>query len=96
MVVDREDTNLLARLNLQLERAKIGDYVQLLEKPTRLLYLNFIAGLARGLGAAIGFTVLGALVMYILTRSFIANLPLIGKFVAEIVAIVQDDLLRRR
>ena len=48
-------------LSLNLERMKLAEYVELLNKPKRLLYINFISGLARGLGIAVGFTLLGAL-----------------------------------
>lgn len=86
----------MSKLAFLLERARIADYVQLLESPKRLIYLNFIAGLARGFGMAVGFTLLGAVVIYLLSRTFVTNLPVVGKFIAEIVAIVQDDLGARR
>lgn len=86
----------MSKLAFLLERARIAEYVQLLESPKRLIYLNFIAGLARGFGMAVGFTLLGAVVIYLLSRTFVTNLPVVGKFIAEIVAIVQDDLGARR
>ena len=80
----------LDRLALYMEKMKLAEYVHLLENIPRLLWINFISGLARGLGMAVGFTLLGALVVYILTK--MVNLPLIGAFVAEIVRIVQYQL----
>ena len=35
-------------LSLNLERMKLAEYVELLNKPKRLIYINFISGLARG------------------------------------------------
>lgn len=75
-----------------LERAQIADYVQLLNTPKRLIYLNLLAGLFRGVGMAIGFTLLTAMIIYILTRSFVANLPVIGDFLGELVWIIQQYL----
>lgn len=75
-----------------LERSKIAEYVDLLNHPRRLIYLNLIGGLSRGVGLAIGFTVLGALLIYVLTRSFILDLPLIGEFLGELVWIIQEYL----
>jgi len=74
---------------LNLEKSKIGEYVDLINNRKRLLYLNFIQGLARGFGMAVGFTILGALVVYFLQRLIKLNIPLIGSFIAEIVNIVQ-------
>jgi len=83
---------LLDRLNslaVNMEKMKLAEYVQLLEHPWRLMYINFIAGLARGVGIAIGFTILGAVVLYFLRILVMLNLPLIGSFIAEIVRMVQ-------
>ncbi|HHW26861.1 MAG TPA: hypothetical protein GXX23_05930 [Firmicutes bacterium] len=75
-----------------LERSQIADYVQLLNTPKRLIYLNLLAGLFRGVGMAIGFTLLTAMIIYVLTRSFVANLPIIGDFLGELVWIIQQYL----
>ena len=80
----------LEELSLHMEKMKLAEYVQLLENLPRLLWINFITGVARGLGMAVGFTLLGALLLYFLGR--LGNLPLIGRFIAEIVRIVQYQL----
>ena len=85
-----EDT--LARVSDSLERAKIAEYVTLMSRPRRLIWLNILAGLARGAGLAVGFTLLGAMIIYVLTRSYILNLPIIGNFLGEIVWIIQQYL----
>jgi hypothetical protein len=73
----------------QLERAKLGNYVDLMQNPGRLIFLNLFAGIARGLGIAIGFTILGAILIYFLQRLVILNLPIIGGFISEVVKLVQ-------
>jgi len=75
-----------------LERAKLGEYVELMSRPGRLIYLNLLGGLFRGMGMAVGFTILGALVIYVLTRSFISSLPIVGDFLGELVWIIQQYL----
>jgi len=76
-------------LAVSMEKMKLAEYVQLLDKPWRLMYINFIAGLARGVGIAIGFTILGAIVLFILRKLVMLNLPWIGDFIADIVRMVQ-------
>lgn len=76
-------------LAISMEKMKLAEYVQLLDRPWRLMYINFIAGLARGVGIAIGFTILGAIVLYILRKLVMLHLPWIGDFIAEIVRMVQ-------
>jgi hypothetical protein len=94
---DREEGRIAAleRLAARLERVNLAAYVDLYRNPRRMLVLNFAAGLARGLGMAVGFTVLGALVVYLLGNSFVHNLPVIGRLVAQIVRIVQQEGARR-
>lgn len=79
-------------LSRNIERMKLAEYMALFDRPWRLMWLNFLAGVARGLGIAVGFSVLGALVLYALSRSFVTNLPILGRYVAELVMIVQNHL----
>lgn len=79
----------IADLAVKMEKMKLAEYVQLLDRPWRLLYINFIAGLGRGVGIAVGFTILGAVILYLLKYLVLLNLPWIGGFIAEIVRMVQ-------
>ena len=80
------------RLAYSLEKSGIEDYLEYRRNTRKMLKSNFLSGLARGFGTAVGFTILGALVIWILQRAVFSNLPLIGDFVADIVAIVNDKL----
>ncbi len=82
----------ITELSINMEKMKLAEYVELLEQPKRLLYVNFLSGLARGVGVAVGFALLGAILIMILQRLVMLNLPVIGGFIAEIVAIVQSRL----
>jgi hypothetical protein len=57
-----------------------------------MFVLNFISGIGRGFGIAIGFTLLGAVAILVLQRLVLLNLPGIGDFITEIVRIVQGNL----
>lgn len=79
----------LVRLVKHLESLRIAEYVQLLERPARLIFLNFVAGISRGLGIAIGATIIFALMLELLRRVILFNIPGIGNFIAEIMQIVE-------
>ncbi|EGO63227.1 DUF5665 domain-containing protein [Acetonema longum] len=79
----------LGKLISHLETLRIAEYVELLQRPFRLLAINFIAGIARGLGIALGATVIFALVIELLRRMIVLNIPGIGDFIADIVRIVE-------
>lgn len=79
-------------LSIHIEKLNLAEYLEVLRNPKKLLYLNFLGGIARGFGMAIGFTLLGALALYILQRLVVLRLPIIGDFIADIVRIVQKEL----
>ncbi|MHB1042961.1 MAG: DUF5665 domain-containing protein [Eubacteriales bacterium] len=79
-------------MSIHMEKMKLAEYIKLLDNPWRLMYVNFIAGLARGVGIAVGFTILGAVVLYFLRVLVMWNLPVVGDFIADIVRMVQLKL----
>ncbi len=83
---------LIERIAAYMESVNLGAYVDLYRRPWRMLWLNFAAGAARGIGMAIGFAILGALIVYFLSSSFLDHLPVIGKVIAELVRIVQHEM----
>lgn len=81
----------LSKLSKTVHEARINEYVDLMEDPKRLLVMNFLLGLVRGLGMAIGFTILGAFVFYILKQIIVLNLPVISDFISDLVRLVQQQ-----
>ena len=75
-----------------LERLQLAEYLRYLDDRKRMLRTQFLSGMARGLGMAVGFTVLGAIFVLLLNRLAQRNLPVIGDFLAQIVSIVQRRL----
>lgn len=76
----------------KMEKLQLAEYVDMLNNPKRYLMTNFLGGVARGLGMAVGFTLLGAIVIYLLQRLVLLNLPVIGDFIADLVKLVQDQI----
>ncbi|MDA8354436.1 MAG: DUF5665 domain-containing protein [Firmicutes bacterium] len=82
----------LKELGRKMEMGQIAAYVQLLNSPTRLILINILTGVARGVGIAIGFTIFTATIVYVLRKLGALNLPIVGDYIAEIVRIVQAQL----
>jgi len=82
----------LEKLLTSLEAMGLDDYLKKRSDPRRMFWSSLGLGIARGLGAAIGFSVLGAVAIYILRNIAMANLPVIGDFIARIVNIVDGKL----
>nr|WP_246608810.1 DUF5665 domain-containing protein [Paenibacillus agaridevorans] len=82
----------LENVATNMERTHIAEYVDLLNKPLKLIWRNLLAGTARGIGIAIGFTFFAATILYVLRILGALNLPIIGDYIADIVKIVQIQL----
>ncbi len=66
----------------------------LLQHPWRIFFYNILAGVGRGLGFALGFTVLAAAVMavtFALLRSAI-SIPVVGHHIAQFITSVQAQV----
>jgi hypothetical protein len=88
----KELSNLLKRLDkliTAMESIGLEEYLNRRQNRWRILTSNLILGIAKGLGTAVGFTILGAVLFLILQRIAMANLPIIGDFIAQIVKIVE-------
>jgi hypothetical protein len=82
----------LQHIATEMERTHIAEYVDLLNRPRSLIWRNLLAGTARGVGIAIGFTFFAATILYVLRILGALNLPIIGDYIADIVRIVQIQL----
>ena len=71
------------------ERMRLGDYIRFESDRKRRLLDAFFQGIMRGLGAMVGFAVLGAVLVWLLQKIAENNLPGISDFVARIVKLVQ-------
>lgn len=86
----------LSRLNKKVnalaemfERAHFLDYVQYVSDEKRMLRRAFLTGLLRGVGTAVGVTVLGAVIIYLLHALAKSNLPYIADFISDIIDIIE-------
>ena len=83
------------RINRFLEAAeqlRLSDYIAFASDRKRRLFDAFWQGVARGLGIMVGFSILGAVVLFILQDLAKRNLPGISDFVAQVAALVQLKL----
>ncbi|MDD5686253.1 MAG: DUF5665 domain-containing protein [Elusimicrobia bacterium] len=70
------------------------DILDFVKKPWKLIWANFLIGVARGVGLLLGMTIIGAIVvtLIILILHKMVDMPLIGSFVARIITEVKHQL----
>ncbi|MCX7568368.1 DUF5665 domain-containing protein [Tumebacillus sp. DT12] len=82
----------IERLAVHMERAQFAEYVKLMQRPKRMIMLNLVGGIARGVGVGLGVTVILSVLLILLHELALLNLPLIGDFIARIVKIVEAQM----
>ncbi|HIQ72560.1 MAG TPA: hypothetical protein IAB73_10190 [Candidatus Onthenecus intestinigallinarum] len=90
--MDRFLIDRIERLAGNVEKLRLSEYLQYVSDTRRLIWVNFISGVARGFGFAVGFSLLGALFIVLLQRMAVDSLPVIGEFLAEVIRIVEKNL----
>ncbi|WP_253735735.1 DUF5665 domain-containing protein [Paenibacillus sp. FJAT-26967] len=86
----------VTEISANIERTQIADYVDLMNKPRKLILGNLIAGVTRGVGLGLGITVFAGTILYALKALGALNLPIVGEYIADIVEYVQFQLEGRR
>lgn len=80
----------MEKLSRRLESMRIAEYLELMQKPSRIIYLNFLAGISKGLGIAVGATLVFAVLIELMRRLIVLNLPVIGDFIVQILRVIES------
>ena len=61
-----------------LDAADVVDFLEYIQSGKRIMWLNFKAGIAKGLGVSLGMTVVLGILIWVLT--LLVDLPLVGEY----------------
>jgi len=93
-VSDKEENMLekqLRELNFAMRKNRIIDLVELVGDTKQVLFRNLWAGIAKGIGIGIGFTIITAVIIMLLQRIVTLNIPVIGEYIGDIIDIVEKS-----
>ena len=79
----------IENLNNNLTKNNIIELSEILGNWKKLIWRNFISGIAKGVGIGIGFSIVTAIIRIILQRIITLNIPVISQYIADIIEIVQ-------
>ena len=77
------------KLTNMLQDMNIHDLIYIFGSKKEIIKRNLLAGIARGIGGGIGFTIITAIIIYFLQRIVRLNIPIIGEYINDIIDIVQ-------
>lgn len=79
----------IENLNNNLTKNNILELSEIIGNWKKLIWRNFISGIAKGVGIGIGFSIVTAIIIIILQRIITLNIPVISQYIADIIEIVQ-------
>ena len=85
----KEKISQLEKLADRLERMRVGDYVTNLNKTSRLIWLNLISGISRGVGLTIGATLVIAIIFKIISALISWNVPYLSDAMKDVLDMMQ-------
>ena len=79
----------LDKLAQRLENCGVADYVRLSQNMPKILWLNFLSGIMRGLGFTVGTALVLALVYKIVSKLINMNIPYLTEMLKELIAMLK-------
>ena len=87
----KEEKKSLARLIFALRKIvqqfQAREFLQIEDNPKKFILYNFIFGIARGLGFAVGVSLIFASIIWLLSK--LAIVPVLGNFIGELLNYIE-------
>lgn len=88
-----ETTGVMHSFMQSLQSSGFKEYIDYMGRPMYTFWINFLMGIARGLGFVIGATVIVAIVVWIIS-SILTQLPFVGDFFETLKQFLSEENLR--
>ena len=79
-------------INEKIDKYRIVEISYIIGDKKEIIKRNLLAGISRGIGIGIGITLISSAIVYLLQKIIKLNIPILGEYIADIVAIVKGNL----
>lgn len=86
-VISQEKLDQIDKLVTRLENTGLQDYIKLSQRTWKILFMNLLSGIARGLGFTLGTAIVLTVVYKIVKYMIQMNIPYLTELLQEIVAV---------
>ena len=77
------------KLLIQLNKNKVLELIEIAGDSRKYLVRNFMSGISKGIGIGIGFSIITALIIYVMQKIIRLNIPVLSQYISDIVEIVE-------
>lgn len=81
----------IEQLNNNFEKSNLEELSYILGNKLEIAKRNLLAGILRGIGIGIGFTLITAIILIILQKIVLLNIPVIGEYIGDILDIIEKN-----
>lgn len=78
----RQQKKQFKKISQSFQESGFADFVRYIKSPWRIVWMNFISGVFKGVGIIVGATVVIALIIWLL--GFFVDFPLIGDYISDL------------
>lgn len=76
-------------LNNNFAKSNLVEISYILGNKLEIAKRNLLAGILRGVGIGIGFTLITAIILLVLQKIVVLNIPVIGEYIGDIMDIIE-------
>ena len=80
----------IEKMSEMFEKLEIEDIQYILGNKKQMIMKNFFAGVFRGFGIGVGITIVTGIVIIMLQKLVVLNIPVIGEYIADIIDIIEQ------
>lgn len=73
----------------RIEKMRLGDYIENMNRPGHLIWINLLSGISKGVGLTIGATLVIALLFKLLGALIAMNIPYLTEMLQDVVQIIK-------
>lgn len=92
MIFNKKINEKIDKINEKLDKTRMVELSYIVGSKKEIIKRNLLAGISRGVGIGIGITLISAVILYLLQKLIKLNIPVLGEYIADIVAIVKWNL----
>jgi hypothetical protein len=89
-----EKIDRMERLLERLDNSGVSEFVRLSQNTGKILWLNFLSGIARGLGFTVGTAIVLAVVYRVVSELISMNIPYLTDMLTNFIDIIQQHLTK--
>ena len=86
----KETVSQLEKLAERIEKMRLADYMMMVNRPTRIIWTNFLAGAFRGIGFTVGAAIIIAVVIKILAMLISMKIPYLSEHLTDLLQLIES------